>query len=179
VYAHRVHTERRLPISAYILSWWKNQPGWWGWWVTPTPFKPITITYKVAVYAPAAWVGRYTHLIWSLSIYVLCVYAYRTSYNVIKNMQHWLLISWLIYSHLLLSLDIFLELTVLHTVHAMQAVLPAIYSHLHCSSSRYDLELTVLLIVHATSTACNILAPTLHAALSANIHTHTPLLGIP
>ncbi len=27
---------------------------------TPTPFRPITITYKVAVYAPAKWADTFT-----------------------------------------------------------------------------------------------------------------------
>jgi hypothetical protein len=37
---------------AYIPSWWQNQP-WLMRGCTPTAFQPTTITYKVAVYAPA------------------------------------------------------------------------------------------------------------------------------
>jgi hypothetical protein len=31
-----------------------------GGWCTPTPFQPITITYKVEVYAPAEWADTST-----------------------------------------------------------------------------------------------------------------------
>jgi hypothetical protein len=38
---------------------------------TPTPFQPITIMYKVAIYAPAERECRYTPFFIS-TIYVLC-----------------------------------------------------------------------------------------------------------
>jgi hypothetical protein len=51
---HRVHTEWRLPISGvHPILMEKSALAVEGGGCTPTPFHPITITYKVAVYAPA------------------------------------------------------------------------------------------------------------------------------
>jgi hypothetical protein len=49
-----VHTGWRLPISGvHPIMMEKSALAGEGWRYTPTPFQPITITYKVAVYAPA------------------------------------------------------------------------------------------------------------------------------
>jgi hypothetical protein len=51
---HRVHTEWRLPISCvHPIMMEKSALAGEGGGCTPTPFQPITITYKVAVYDPA------------------------------------------------------------------------------------------------------------------------------
>ncbi len=57
---HRVHTERRLPISisgVHPITMEKSALAGEAWaggaHCRPTPFLPFTITYKVAVYAPA------------------------------------------------------------------------------------------------------------------------------
>ncbi len=52
---HRTHRVAIADFWRTSPSWWKNQP--WlvraGGGCTPTPFHPFTMTYKVAVYAPA------------------------------------------------------------------------------------------------------------------------------
>ncbi len=51
---HRVHTEWRLPISGvHPIMMEKSALAGEGGGCMPIPFQPITITYKVAVYAPA------------------------------------------------------------------------------------------------------------------------------
>jgi hypothetical protein len=57
-FQHRVHTEWRLPISGVhpIMMEKSALAGEGGGGCTPTPFQPINITYKVAVYAPEAGV---------------------------------------------------------------------------------------------------------------------------
>jgi hypothetical protein len=54
----------------------------------PHPFTIIAIIYKVVMYAPAEWaLGRYTHPVSYLPIYVLCVFLiidqFRISINVV------------------------------------------------------------------------------------------------
>ncbi len=62
---------------AYISSWWKNQPwllgGRGG--ARPPPFTQVTITYKVAVCAPAERADTIP-LFSSIPLYVLCVTKY-------------------------------------------------------------------------------------------------------
>ncbi len=51
---HSVHPDWRLPISGlHPIMMEKSALAGEGGGCTPTPFRPITITYKVAVYAPA------------------------------------------------------------------------------------------------------------------------------
>jgi hypothetical protein len=73
---YTVHKERRLPICG-IPSFWKNQTylvivgG-----ARPPPFQPITITYKVAVYAPAEWAD-------TLTLFHLYKYMYSVDFSPI------------------------------------------------------------------------------------------------
>jgi hypothetical protein len=72
---HRVHTERQLPISGvHPIMMEKSALAGGDGGCTPTPFHSITITYKVAVYAPAERADTlplfHTYLISTL--YVLC-----------------------------------------------------------------------------------------------------------
>ncbi len=62
---HYIHhqVQRIAPQSTHrvaISDFWRSShydgkisPGLWEWGCTPTPFQPVTITYKVVVYAPA------------------------------------------------------------------------------------------------------------------------------
>ncbi len=57
----RVHKEWRLPISGvHLIMMEKSALAGEGGGCTPIPFQPITITYKVAVYAPAEWADTLT-----------------------------------------------------------------------------------------------------------------------
>ncbi len=74
-----VHTEWRWPISGRPVHPYnvKISPGWGVHAQSPTPFQPRTITYKVAVYAPAERADK------SLpTLYVLCDSTNRTVFLV-------------------------------------------------------------------------------------------------
>ncbi len=75
----RVHTERRFPISGvHPILMEKSALAGEGGGCTPTPFQPIAITYKVAVYAPAEWADTLTlfHLyLYMYSLFVTCGFA--------------------------------------------------------------------------------------------------------
>ncbi len=67
----RVHKEWRLPISGNMME--KSALAGGGGVCTPIPFQPITITYKVAVYAPAEWADTLTLFrIYCTNICALC-----------------------------------------------------------------------------------------------------------
>jgi hypothetical protein len=74
---HRVHIEWRLPISGVHPSMMeKSALADEGGGCTPTPFQPITIMYKVEVYATAERASRYTPSISSLSYMYSVVLAF-------------------------------------------------------------------------------------------------------
>jgi hypothetical protein len=69
---HRVHTEWRLPISSVRpITMEKSALAGEGWGCTPTPLQPITITYTVAVYAPA----ERTDTLPLFHLYPMCMYS--------------------------------------------------------------------------------------------------------